>query len=185
MQFRALTPVILLGLFAAAQTTSACDASPAQGGTATREAPRAAELRSATVRAAIDAAARVLRTRGYSPTREERRGFVVERTALIDELPMRTGSCYVAIGAGSAALTSLELALHDSDGAAVAHGAAPATSRAALQFCPPHSGTYYLAARAASGDGIVALRIFEGPSGLDVRVDDLFAPPEPPAGPTP
>lgn len=168
----------------AAVSTLACDASPASGKGATREAPRAAELRSAVVRGAIDTATRALRTRGYSATGEELRGFVVERASLVEELPMRSGSCYVAIGAGSAALTSLELALHDSDGAPVAQEDGLLDARAALRFCPPHSGTYYLAARSAAGNGIVALRVFEGPSGLDVRVDDLFGPSEP-AGPAP
>jgi len=172
-------------LVSAALAAASCDASPASGHIATREAPRAAELRSTRVRESIEGAARVLRTRGYSPAGEERRGFVVERASLVEELPMRTGSCYVAIGSGSAALSALELALHDSDGAAVAHEDGPTDARAALRFCPPHSGTYYLAARAVTGSGIVALRVFEGPSGLDVRVDDLFGAPEPAAGAAP
>jgi hypothetical protein len=175
--------LVLVGL-AATAGLNGCDASPASGKSAAREAPRAAELRSAVVREAIDGATRALRTRGYSPAGEERRGFVVERASLVDELPMQSGTCYVALGAASAALTRLELALHDSDGAPVAGDDVPSGARAALRFCPPHSGTYYLAARAAAGNGIVALRVFEGPSGLDVRVDDLFGPPEP-AGPAP
>lgn len=178
MRTCSLHTLLLLGL-AAAAGAAACDASPASGKTSAREAPRAAELRSAPVRAAIDTAARALRTRGYSPSGEERRGFVVERASLVDELQMQSGSCYVAIGAASVALTGLELALHDSDGAPVALDEGGTDARPSLRFCPPHSGTYYLAARSVAGSGIVALRVFEGPSGLDVRVDDLFGPSEP------
>ena len=177
MHPRSLAPLVLIVLTSAAGTL-ACEASPASGKSATREAPRAAELRSARVREAVDAAARVLRTRGYSPTGEEQRAFVVERASLVHELPLRSGSCYVAMGAASAALTALDLVLHDSDGAPVAHDDGPPDASAALRFCPPHSGTYSLVARSSAGNGIVAVRVFEGPRGLDVRIDDLFGPAE-------
>lgn len=183
MRTRTLYTLALFGLAASAGPL-ACDTSSAHGRGAAHEAPRAAELRSAVVRTAIDAATRALRTRGYAPTGEERRGFLLERASLVEEVPMRSGTCYVAIGAASSALTSLELAVHDSDGARVAEEDGHVGARAALRFCPPSSGTYYLAARSIAGNGIVALRVFDGPSGLDVRVDDLFGPLEP-TGPAP
>ena len=156
---------------------AACEAAPARGRSAMREAPRAAELRSTVVQEALRTAGQVLRTRGFAPVGDEQRGFVVTRGALVHAQPMRSGSCYVAIGAGSAALTSVDLTLHDSDGAPVAEAARPSGARPALRFCPPQSGTFYLAARAVNGSGIVALRSFEGPGGLEVRVDDVFGAP--------
>jgi hypothetical protein len=156
-------------------TLAACDATPARGRPAAREAPRAAELRSGAVQAAFLAAGRALRTRGFAPIGDEQRGFVVSRASVVHAAPLRSGRCYVAVGAGSAAIAALELTLHDSEGASVAEAPRTAGARSALRYCPPQSGTFYLAARAASGSGIVALRVFEGPGGLEVRVDDLFA----------
>jgi hypothetical protein len=155
---------------------AACDAAPAHGRPAVREAPRAAELRSSAVQAALLEAGRVLRTRGFAPVGDEQRGFVVSRGSLVQTAPLRSGSCYVAVGAGSTAVASLELTLHDSEGTPVAEAPRSSGARPALRFCPPQSGTFYLAARAAIGSGIVGLRMFEGPGGLEVRVDDLFPP---------
>jgi hypothetical protein len=156
-------------------SVAACDAAPARGRPTVREAPRAAELRSCAVQAALRDAGRVLRTRGFAPSGDELRGFVLSGASLVRAEPLRSGSCYVAIGAGSAALASLELTLHDSEGAPVAEAPRTSGARPALRFCPPQSGTFYVAARAARGSGIVALRLFEGPGGLEVRVDDVFS----------
>jgi len=154
---------------------AACDATPARGRPAVQEAPRAVELRSSAVQTALLAAGRALRTRGFAPLGDEQRGFVVSRASIVHAAPLRSGRCYVAVGAGSVAIAALELTLHDSEGASVAEAPRAVGARSALRFCPPQSGTFYLAARAASGSGIVALRFFEGPGGLEVRVDDLFA----------
>ncbi|MCZ7684853.1 MAG: hypothetical protein M5U28_41200 [Sandaracinaceae bacterium] len=51
--------------------------------------------------------------------------------------------------------------------------------RAAL--LPSQSGTYYVAAHASAGSGIFEVRAFRGPTGLEIRMDDIFreaAPPE-------
>lgn len=153
---------------------AACDAAPAQGRPGVRDAPRAADLRSTAVQSALLDAGRVLWTRGFAPIGDERRGFVVSLASLVQTAALRSGRCYVAVGAGSAALASIALTLHDSEGAPVAEAPRASGARPALRFCPPQSGTFYLAARAASGSGIVGLRVFEGPGGLEVRVDDLF-----------
>jgi hypothetical protein len=144
-------------------------------------APRAEEFRSGPVDAALDSATEVVRTRGFSQDGDDWRGFVVQRDTKVTELPMRAGSCYVVIAAGSDALRELGLRLFDTDGGEVARGV-QAGSRNALHHCPPQSGTHYLGVRAATGNGLFAVRRFRGPTGLDVRLDDIFPPPAPPPG---
>ncbi|MBC7174361.1 MAG: hypothetical protein H5U40_18085 [Polyangiaceae bacterium] len=54
-------------------------------------------------------------------------------------------------------------------------------STAALRFCPGLPGLHYVAVRALAGDGLVVARRFEGPSGIAIDLDDVFAAAEKPA----
>jgi hypothetical protein len=135
--------------------------------------PRADEFRSARVEQIVEEASRVVRTRGFAGEGEEWRGFLVEQATDVRSLGMRTGSCYVVVGAGSSALRELELRIFDGDGAEVAREAEPG-SVAALHFCPAQNGTYFLAARAPAGSGLFAIRGFRGPTGLAFRVEDVL-----------
>jgi hypothetical protein len=156
------------------------------GAEAEERAPvrRAAEFRSDAVQRALDDVGRAVRTRGFAADGEEWRGFVVEQSTEVGEVSLRGGSCYVVIGAGSAALHDLVLRVHDGDGGDVARDVVPGAA-AAARFCPPRTGTYYVSVRAGAGSGIFAVRRFRGPAGLPVQLDDLFPPPPaPPAVPS-
>jgi hypothetical protein len=135
--------------------------------------PRAAEYRSARVSEAIDAAAEVVETRGFAETEDAWRGFLVEHGSEVRELAMRTGTCWVVLAAASENIRELILRVFDSDGGAVVEDTANGP-RAALRFCPSSSGTYYIAAQAAIGSGLFEVRTFRGPTGLEIRTDDLF-----------
>lgn len=156
----------LLVALSFAALPSACD------GDASADPParRAAEFRSPAVEAELERAATVVRTRGFTDVDGTPwRGFLVDRGAAVDELRLRRGSCYVVLAAVSAAMEDLTIALYDSDGGEVAHSA-PGTR--ALRYCPPQTGTYFVALR-AEGSGLFAVARFEGPTGLDIRLDDL------------
>ncbi len=155
---------VVLALVAACEDAEAAD-SP--------EVRRADEFRSDRVDEALDAAGRVLQTRGFSPEGEPRRGFLVDQGSAVGEASLRGGSCYAVIAAGSASLRELDLRLFDGEGTEVAKDAHTGPG-AALRYCPPHGGTHYVAALATAGTGLYGLRRFAGPTGLDVRVDDLF-----------
>jgi hypothetical protein len=135
--------------------------------------PRAAEFRSEQVRTVIEAAEQTIRTRGFASDGEEQRGFLVAQGSAVHEAPLRAGSCYVILGAGSEALRELDLRIFDSDGTEVAQDAQRGAG-AALFYCPPHAGTHYVAALATAGTGLYAVRRYAGPTGLEVRLDDLF-----------
>ena len=145
------------------------------------EAPRAADFRSPRVQRAMESASGVVRTRGFSVLGEPWRGFLVDQAADVREQPMRAGTCYLVLGAASSALRELNLRVFDSDGGEVVQDAMDGPM-AALRFCPAQSGTYFVAVRAAAGSGLFEVRTFRGPTGLEVRIDDLFrdAPAEPP-----
>src|SRR5690606_29977201 len=120
-------------------------------------------------------------TRGFAPTGEDWRGFLVQHASDVRELPMRSGTCYVGLAAASSAVRELSLRVFDSDGGEVMSEdvRGPAAS---LLFCPSQSGTYYLAVSASAGNGLFEVRAFRGPTGLDIRIDDVFrevAPVEP------
>lgn len=121
----------------------------------------------------LSEAADALRTRGFTDDGSVVRSFVVEHAAHVTEAPLRTSSCYIVAAVGSSAMRALSLQIYDSDGLEVASsdGVSP---RVALRYCPAQSGTYYVSARAATGSGLVALRRFRGPTGIAVRVDDVF-----------
>ena len=137
------------------------------------EPSRADEFRSSRVEEAVEAASEVVQTRGFATMDDAWRGFLVEQSVEVRERAMRSGTCYVVLAAGSSAVRELNVGVFDSDGGEVVQDATDGP-RAALRFCPAQSGTYYLTVRATAGSGLVELRTFRGPTGLDIRVDDLF-----------
>lgn len=137
------------------------------------EAPRAASYRSPPLEATLGDAGESLETRGYAAKGETWRGFLVQQDAVVRELPLRSGACTVLLGTASPGLRELDLHVFDADGAEVA-GDDLTGPHAALRYCPTQSGTYYLVARSRTGNGLFAARRFAGPTGLVVRVDDLF-----------
>lgn len=144
------------------------------------EVRRAEEFRSERVSAALDAAGTVLQTRGFSPDGEPWRGFLVDQGSQVSELFLQGDSCHVVVGGGSAALRELDLRLFDSEGTEVATD--PTTGPgAALRYYPPRGGTHYVAALATAGTGLFEVRRYAGPTGLAVRIDDLFPELAPPA----
>jgi hypothetical protein len=145
--------------------------------TAPPDVPAAAgAFRSVAVETAARAAVRVLRTRGYEELGDPHRGFLVEGATLTLEAALRSDSCYVALLTSSEALIAATLTLHDSEGTAVARSGGVPAGDVALRLCPTHSGTYYLGVRADAGSGLVRVDLLSGPTGLDVRLDDLFGP---------
>jgi hypothetical protein len=142
----------------------------------TDELRPAAEFRSEHVRTILDAAEQTVQTRGFASDGDAWRGFLVEQGSEADEASMRAGTCYLILGAGSDALRELDLRVFDSDGTEVARDAEQGAG-AALLYCPPHAGTYYIAALATAGTGLFGVRRYQGPTGLDVRLDDLFRDP--------
>lgn len=134
---------------------------------------RAVDFRSPRVEVTLEAASRLVRTRGFASERDPWRGFLLEQASEVHPMPMRTGNCYVVIGVGSTAMRELELRVFDTDGAEVArdgeHGPI-----AALRFCPAQNGTYYVASRASAGSGIYAARDFRGPAGLAFPLEDVL-----------
>lgn len=170
---RRCLPFLVLGALA-------CDVGASGEAVTPDGEPRAAEYRSARVEEAVDAASEVVQTRGFSTLDDDIRGFLVEHAADVREKPMRSGTCYVVLAAATSAVRELDVRIYDSDGVeAVRDGSEGA--RAALRFCPAQSGTYYVTVRASAGSGLYEVRTFRGPTGLDIRTDDLFreAPTEP------
>lgn len=146
-------------------------------------APRAAEFRSARVDSMLESVSRVVRTRGFATEGEAWRGFLLEQGTELSPAPLRTGSCYVVAAVGSSALRELDLRIFDGDGAEVARDGEQG-SIAVARFCPAQNGTYYVASRAAAGSGLYSTRVFRGPTGLSLRVEDVLravapAPPGP------
>jgi len=141
---------------------------------------RAADFHSPRVEATIESASRVVRTRGFASDGAEQRGFLVDQATEVRSIPMRTGSCWVILAAGSSALRELDLLVFDADGAEVARDGEQG-AMAVVRFCPAQNGTYYASLRAAAGSGLYALRTFRGPTGLAFRVDDVVRA----VGPTP
>ena len=137
---------------------------------------RAAEFRSDVVEVGLDADSELIRARGFADQSENAwRGFLVDGGAAVDQARFRSGNCYVVLAAASAGIQAMRLAVYDSDGAEVARSEDP---RRALRYCPPQTGTYFVAVR-ATGSGLFAVRRFEGPTGLDIVLDDLRGPGEP------
>ena len=121
---------VLLSLFVLA---GACEEQRVEA--APSDEPRAAEFRSPSVTRAVDAASEVVQTRGFAAQNDDARGFLVEHATEARETPMRSGTCYVAVAAGSAAMRELDLRIYDADGLEVASDTNDGP-RAALLFCP-------------------------------------------------
>lgn len=132
---------------------------------------RAADFQSAELDRGLEEASEVVRTRGFTIQGDPWRGFLVDRGTSVEEVSLRNGVCYVVVAVGSPALQRIELTVYDSDGAETARSGPQVT---ALRVCPPQSGIYFIAMR-ASGSGLFAARRFQGPAGLDIRLDDLAA----------
>jgi hypothetical protein len=143
--------------------------------------PVAAEFASSRVSASLAQLSRAATTRGFTQEGADHRGFVVERGPVVVEMPLRSGSCYLLVAAGSEAVRELEVALHAGDGTEVARDDA-AGPLAALHHCPPQSGTFYASVQATAGNGLFALRVLRGPNGLDVRPEDIVRAAEPERG---
>ncbi len=139
----------------------------------------ASEFRSSRVQSAMDAASALVRTRGFAVVESDWRGFLVEHSSDVREVPMRSGTCYVAIAAASSGVRDLSLRVFDSDGGQVVSDGATGPL-AALRFCPSQSGTYYVAVVASAGSGLFEVRTFRGPTGLEIRMDDVFREVAPP-----
>jgi hypothetical protein len=166
---RALATMLLLA--GCGQATEA--EAPAAAEVEADAPPRAAEFRSSRVQEAVEAASDIVQTRGFAAMGEHWRGFLVEHDSDVREQPMRAGTCYLVLGAASSAMRELNLRVFDSDGGEVVQDGTDG-SMAALRFCPSQSGTYYVAVHASAGSGLFEVRTFRGPTGLDIRIDDLF-----------
>lgn len=152
-----------------------CDGARERGGEGAHQvqpAP-AARYESSRLRATVEAAGDVISTRGFSAEGMDFKGFLVAHTSSVQDLSLHAGACYVVVAAGSAALREIDMRLFDGDGTEVAADSLVG-ARAAVHFCPSQNGRYYLALRAAAGNGLFAVRQFKGPSGIAVRIDDLF-----------
>ncbi len=143
------------------------------GAEATEAPPHAADFRSSRVSRAMDAASEIVRTRGFAAYGDQWRGFLVDHASDVRELAMRSGTCHVVLAGASAEVRELNLRVFDSEGSEVVHDATSGPL-AALRFCPHQSGTYYLAVQVSAGSGLFEVRAFRGPTGLDIRMDDVF-----------
>lgn len=145
-------------------------------------ATRAEEFVSSHVSSSLGQLTRAATTRGFTSEGTDRRGFLVERGPDVTPLSLRSGSCYLLVAAGSEAVRELEITLYHGDGTEIARD--DATGRlAALHHCPPQSGTFYASVQATAGNGLYGLRSFRGPTGLDVRTDDIVHAAEPDRAP--
>lgn len=152
----------------------ACDADPPPAPVEEGPEPTtAADYRSSQVERAMREASEVLRTRGFAEMGTPRRGFLVEQAADVSEQAMRAGTCYVLLAAASTAMRELTIRVFDSDGGEVVQDTTTGP-RAALRYCPAQSGTHFATAEASAGTGLFELRWFRGPTGLEIRIDDLF-----------
>ena len=158
---------------------SACSEPPAELAPAPA---RAEEFVSSQASAALGQLARAATTRGFTVEGSDRRGFLVERGPEVLELPLRSGSCYLLLAAGSEGIRELEIALHHGDGSEVARDDANGRV-AALHHCPAQSGTFYASVQATAGNGLFALRVLHGPNGLDVQTADIVRAVEPERAP--
>ncbi len=152
-------------------------ASPASSTEVERPPVVETELVSPALEAKMAMVAGAIEQRGFASAAEPARAFLVEQGALVEPTSLPTGRCQVFVALGSQALRELSLAVFDSGGTELASASSPSPS-VALRFCPDLPGTHYVAVRALAGDGLVSERRFEGPSGIAIDLDDLFAPPE-------
>jgi hypothetical protein len=116
--------------------------------------------------------------RGFARAGEPLRSFLVERNAMVRSIAFPSGRCQVFVALGSSALTEIELAVFESGGTEMA--AARGQTSEALRYCPTLPGVHYVAVQARAGDGLIVARRFEGPNGIEIELDDLFAADLPP-----
>lgn len=121
----------------------------------------------------LEGIAERIRQRGFSPADEVWRGFLVDGATATQRLSLRSGRCVVLVAVASPQLVSLELAVHDGDGAEMVRSA---PGEWGVRYCAATSGVHFAVAR-AEGDGLFAAQRFHGPRGLAIRFDDLRAPP--------
>lgn len=112
--------------------------------------------------------------RGFAPTGEPARAFLVESGSLVEEVTLASGRCQVFVALGSQALREIALGVYDSGGTELAAARAAGPS-VALRHCADLPGTHYVAVEAVAGDGLVTARRFEGPSGIAIDLEELFA----------
>lgn len=122
----------------------------------------------------LDEAERALRTRGLQRLANEPNGFLLERRAHVSPLTMRAGRCYTFVASSSTGIVDLDLLVFDAEGAEVARDTMSG-GRTAARLCPPQTGAYHVAVRAARGNGVFAMRFFEGPPGTGGSTDDLWS----------
>lgn len=126
------------------------------------------EFLSPALEAQLDVAAERARARGFTAEEGIWRGFIVHRGSDVHEVSLQSGACHLFVAAGSEAIEAFDLVVYDSTGSEATRSAgAPA-----LRICPSQSGVYFVALR-TTGSGLFSVRRFQGPSGLDLRLDDL------------
>ncbi len=147
------------------------------------EGPQAGDYVSEELDGELDGIAERIRQRGFSPADDPWRGFLVDGATATQRLTLRSGRCVVLVAVASPQLVSLELAVHDGDGAEMVRSA---PGEWGVRYCAATSGVHFVVAR-AEGDGLFAVRRFDGPRGLAIRFDDLrvapteaLQPPPPP-----
>ena len=96
-------------------------------------------------------------------------GEAVERERLGAFVEVPAESCLLAYGRASGSVDDLDLAAFSDEGNPVAVDDAP-DARPTLLVCPPHPGRVYLAAIAASGEGLVVVgaQLVTGARGAEV-----------------
>lgn len=139
----------------------------------TEEVRPADEYVSQELDAELDRIAERVRERGYSPADDPWRGFLTDGATSTHRVSVRSGRCVVLVAVASSQLVSLELAVHDGDGAEMVRSS---PGEWGVRYCAATSGVHFVVAR-AEGDGLFAVRRFDGPRGLAIRFDDLRAPP--------
>ena len=93
---------------------------------------------------------------------------------------MRAGRCYTFVAAASTGIVDLDVIVFDAEGGEVARDTT-AASRVATRLCPPQTGTYHVAVRAAQGNGVFAMRWYEGAPGTGGSTSDVWTPEPGPA----
>lgn len=129
---------------------------------------RSEEFVSSALEARLDVAADRARARGFSSEEGVWRGFIVHRGSDVHEVSLQSGACHLFVAAGSEAIEAFDLVVYDSTGSE----AARSSGSPAVRICPSQSGVYFVALR-TTGSGLFSVRRFQGPSGLDLRLDDL------------
>lgn len=131
------------------------------------------EMVSPRLEARLATAAAEAEERGFVPRGEVSRDFLVEKDSLVVSVTLPSERCQVVTAVASAGLRELSIGVYDSGGGEIASASKPGAGLA-LRFCPDVPGMHYIAVRSVSGDGLVAVRRFEGPTGIDLDLEALF-----------